>query len=195
MLNYQPTTINGVMLGISTPVTDSRGSFARVFELQALRDAGFTNEVAWVDLNQSRSRRGTIRGMHFRLDDQQFKQIRVCNGAIFDVVIDLRPSSPTYLTTYETELSAENYRHLIIPPGCAHGFQALSTNVDLLLNSSVQYDSSVDAGFAWNDERFDIPWPIANALMSDRDRTAPPYSKIQAKANSIFRHLAIEVKP
>jgi dTDP-4-dehydrorhamnose 3,5-epimerase len=179
MLTYEPHVIEQVYLGTVAPLVDVRGWFARDFDAVALQAAGGPS-ISWVELNQSRSPRSTIRGMHFRRDLRQWKQIRVARGAIFDVVVDLRPFSSTYLSTLCMELSDENMRQLILPPGCAHGFQALSPEADVIFNFSVAADLAIESGFRYDDPALAIRWPISPPIIGDRDTGQPAFSEVMA---------------
>ena len=113
---------------------------------------------------------GTLRGMHWRAElSPEAKLVRVIRGAILDVIIDLRPHSPTYLQHVAVELTADNRRALYVPQMFAHGFQTLQDDSDVFYQMSEFYDPQYDRGARWNDPAFNIQWPIANPIMNDRD--------------------------
>jgi dTDP-4-dehydrorhamnose 3,5-epimerase len=169
--------IDGVLLFRPTPHVDARGFFSRTFDAAVMRTAGI-DPGAFVQDSLSRSARGVLRGLHLRTGRGEAKLVRCSYGAIFDVIVDLRPSSPTYRNWESFELRDEEQVSLYIPAGCAHGFQALTEPADVSYRIDREHDPSQDVTIAHDDEELGIPWPLAVTNMSQRDRTAPPLSAV-----------------
>jgi len=154
---------------------DERGFFMESFNRQVFNEAvGY--DVSFVQDNHSRSSRGVLRGMHGQLPPHaQGKLVRVVSGAVFDVAVDLRRSSPSFGRWTGTELSAENYRQLWIPPGFAHGFLTLSDTADFLYKTTDYYAPQAEAAVRWDDPTLAIQWPDPHApiQLSGKDQAAP----------------------
>ena len=185
MIEYWPYGIAGLYLGRSTPAVDGRGSFARTFDAAALRAAGGP-ALSWVEVNHSRSRRATLRGLHFRRDLRQCKQIAVLRGAVFDVVVDLRPWSATYHEVITVELDETRIEQVIIPPGCAHGFQAVSAEALISFASTVPTDTSLDGGFRFDDAAAGVSWPLSPPIVGDRDAALPGLDAVAHELATAF---------
>ena len=159
---------------------DPRGAFAETYNRRELAEAGFTGE--FVQDNHSRSpRRGTVRGLHFQLAPHaQDKLLRVVRGAILDVAVDLRPGSPTYGLHVAVELSADNWRQLLVPKGFAHGFQTLTDDCEVLYKVTDYYAPSAEQGLLWSDPALGIDWPIPadQAAINARDAAWPGLADI-----------------
>jgi dTDP-4-dehydrorhamnose 3,5-epimerase len=155
------------------PFQDDRGWFARFYCRNEFAAIGHFKE--WVQLNHSVTyKKGSIRGMHFQLAPyREIKMVRCIAGAVFDVIIDLRQSSETFLKWYGTELSATNRRMLYIPEGFAHGFQCLSDNCELLYHHSEYYTPGAEGGIRYDDPAIGIQWPLAATELSQRDLSHP----------------------
>ena len=149
----------------------------RAWCAQEFRDHGI--EFTPLQANMGLSRlRGTIRGMHFQVAPAlEAKLVRCTRGALFDVVVDLRPESPTYRRWYGAELTADNGRMLYVPEGCAHGFQTLQDGSEVFYQISAPYSKEHAAGVRWDDPAFGISWPYPDPLMSDRDRDYPDFRR------------------
>lgn len=172
-LTLGSTNIAGVISVSRASVADDRGAFARLFCADELADAGWTGPIAQVNVSFSK-RRGTIRGMHYQLPPAaEMKLISCTRGMVLDVAVDLRADSPTFLAFHSEHLSAEQGGGLIIPPGCAHGFQTLTDDVELIYCHSQPFDAHAERGLNPFDERLAIPWPEPVSIMSDRDRSHP----------------------
>ncbi|MDH2314078.1 dTDP-4-dehydrorhamnose 3,5-epimerase [Methylobacterium brachiatum] len=154
---------------------DSRGWFSETFRVDAMEKAGIT--TPFVQDNQSFSApQGTIRGLHFQIAPQaQAKLIRVLQGAILDVAVDIRSASPTFGRYVAVTLDAENGEQLYIPHGFAHGFCTLTPDVMVAYKVDAYYSPEHDRALAWDDPEIGIPWPVsgAAAILSDKDRRAP----------------------
>ncbi|MFF5720647.1 dTDP-4-dehydrorhamnose 3,5-epimerase family protein [Streptomyces buecherae] len=164
--------ITGAYLFEPTPHADERGFFCRTFDADVVRSVGL-DPNAFVQDSLSRSVRGVLRGLHLRSGAGEAKLVRCSYGRIFDVVVDLRPGSPTYLGRGLFELSDATQTTLYVPAGCAHGFQALTDVADVSYRIDRPHDPAEDVTIAHDDPRLAIPWPLPAASMSARDRRAP----------------------
>ena len=164
--------IEGALLLRPSPHVDDRGFFCRTFDAEVLRGAGL-DPAAFIQHSQSRSVRGVVRGMHVRRGDGEAKLVRCSSGAVFDVVVDLRPASPTYRNWQSFELRDDEQTTLYVPASCAHGFQALTDIADVYYMIDRAHDPSEDVSIAFDDPDLAIPWPLPVTIMSSRDRLAP----------------------
>jgi dTDP-4-dehydrorhamnose 3,5-epimerase len=171
-VNAIPTDIPDVFILEPKVFGDDRGAFFESFNADVFRKAtGF--EGAFVQDNQSRSRRHVLRGLHYQDPKPQGKLIRVVAGAIFDVAVDIRPDSPTCGHWVGVELSAENRRQLWVPPGLAHGFLTLSDTADVLYKASDFYAPGCERCIRWDDPTVAIQWPLTGEpILSPRDAAA-----------------------
>jgi dTDP-4-dehydrorhamnose 3,5-epimerase len=175
VIDIRPTALDGVLDLRPETFTDDRGFFVATYEADQLGSAGI--DVPFVLEAQSRSRRGTIRGLHYR-DPPQSRLVRVARGAILDVVVDIRQGSPTFARHLATQLDDVDHHGLFIPPGFAHGFCVLSPLADVVYGMSEPYDRKAERGIAWDDPDLGIPWPVSTPILSDRDRRNPRLSEI-----------------
>lgn len=168
-----PTPIAGVWRVRTEAREDARGSFTRLYCAEAF-DAVMPG-LCFVQTNLSTTRqRGTVRGLHLlRAPAMEFKLVRCLQGRVFDVAADLRRGSPTHGRWFAIELSAQGPDALLVPPGVAHGFQALSDDVQLLYQHSVAYDAALDDGIRHDDPSLAIAWPLPVQHLSPRDRSLP----------------------
>ena len=153
---------------------DSRGFFFESFNQENFRQA-IGLDVRFVQDNHSRSVKGVLRGLHYQLHRPQGKLVRVVRGAVFDVAVDIRRSSPTFGHWAGVELTEDNYRQLWLPPGFAHGFYVLSDIADFLYKTTEYYFSDFDRSILWNDPEIAIEWPIqagASPVVSSKDEKA-----------------------
>jgi dTDP-4-dehydrorhamnose 3,5-epimerase len=155
------------------PVRDDRGSFVRLYcerELERIRPG-----LRFVQVNRSVTlKRGTVRGMHLqRPPGAECKLVRCLRGGVFDVAVDLRPGSPTYLGWYGTELTEDNERSVLVPEGVAHGFQTLTDDAHMLYQHTAFWDRNLESGVRFDDPRVAIDWPLRVTAVSDRDRSLP----------------------
>ena len=177
---FQDTPLAGVVIVEPELLSDERGAFARTFCAEEFAAHGLDGRVAQSNISLNR-RAGTLRGMHYQADPHgEAKLVRVTRGAIFDVAVDLRPASPTYLGWFGIELSAENQRALAMPVGCAHGFQSLRDDTEVLYLMSAPYVPGADRGVRWDDPAFGIQWPAPppgrTRTMSERDASYPDHA-------------------
>jgi dTDP-4-dehydrorhamnose 3,5-epimerase len=166
-------SIAGAFAADTNSVADHRGSFARLFCAAELAQAFGSRPVAQINLSCTRSR-GAIRGMHFqRAPHAEMKLVRCLKGRVWDVLVDLRAGSQTFLRWHAEELSEQNRRMLVIPEGCAHGFQALEPDSELLYLHTAAYRPDAEGGVRFDDPRLAITWPLPAADLSERDRGHP----------------------
>ncbi len=152
---------------------DDRGSLTRLFCASDLADAGWQGAIAQINLTVT-TQKGTVRGLHFQNSPHaEMKLVSCLRGKVFDVAMDLRAGSPTFLNWHAEILSAHNHRALLIPQGFAHGFQALSDDVEMLYCHSAPYHPQADSGLNTLDPRLALAWPLPVALLSPRDRAHP----------------------
>ena len=173
-----PTRLSGVQLLAPRVFGDERGFFMETYRRSVLADLGIAEEM--IQLNHSRSVRGTVRGMHFQIGAGASKLVRCARGAIWDVVVDLRRGSPTFGEWEGFELTDENHHQLYVPIGFAHGFCVLSDVADVCYQQSGYYSGDVERGFSPDDAGVGIDWPVAASerVVSERDRDAQPLSVI-----------------
>ncbi len=177
-----PTEIADVKLVRPGRHGDSRGFFSEVYRADVFRDAGLP--VDWVQDNHSLSAAaGTVRGLHFQTPPfAQDKLVRVVRGAVLDIAVDMRRSSPTFGRFVSRELSAENWLQLFVPKGFAHGFCTLTADVEVLYKVTEYYAPKHDGGVAWNDPDLAVAWPVdaASAILSEKDRKLPRLADLGA---------------
>jgi dTDP-4-dehydrorhamnose 3,5-epimerase len=164
--------IAGAYLFEPAPHVDERGFFSRTFDREVVRSVGIDPDSFAQD-SLSRSVKGVVRGMHLRSGAGEAKLVRCSYGGVFDVVVDLRPDSPTYRNQEYFELSGRTQVSLYIPAGCAHGFQALTDPADVSYRIDRPHDPSEDVAIAFDDPELAIPWPVPVTLISERDKQAP----------------------
>jgi dTDP-4-dehydrorhamnose 3,5-epimerase len=171
-----PTELEGPILLAPAVHADARGFFAETFRDNLWRDAGVTE--TFVQDNHSRSRQGTLRGMHFAIDPGQAKLIRCARGAIFDVVLDLRRDSPSFGRWEAVLLDDRELRQLYVPIGFAHGFCVTSEVADVVYKCSSYYDPATERTVAYDDPDVGIDWPQLEWTVSERDTGAPRLAEI-----------------
>ena len=163
-----------------TVYRDPRGFFVESYHGPRYRQAGI--DVTFVQDNQSRSVKGTLRGLHWQVAPRpQAKLVRVVDGEILDVAVDVREGSPTFGRWAAVTLSSENFRQLFVPVGFAHGFLVLSEQADIEYKCSDIYDPAAERGLMWNDPAIGIDWPITDPILSERDQGHPPFSALRVQ--------------
>jgi len=187
-MNFIPTALTGVIVVEPDVFRDERGFFLETFSRGKYARGGIDCE--FLQDNHSRSQRNTIRGLHAQRQHPQGKLERVLSGSIFDVVVDIRRDSPTYLKWISVELSADNFRQIYVPPGFAHGICITSDVADIEYKCTDYYDPNDELRIAWNDPAIGIRWPVENPILSDKDRQAPNLAGQQG-----FRALHSEAQP
>ena len=178
------TGLPGVVVFEPTPYRDSRGFFTRTFDAQVARAVG-VDPNAFVQDSVSRSRRGVVRGLHVRTGRGESKLVRCSWGAVYDVVVDLRPESPTHGRWVAVDLDGDSQRSVYIPAGCAHGFQALTEFADTSYRIDREHDPAEDLTIAHDDPELAIPWPLPVTEMSDADRRAAPMAQLGSELQAI----------
>jgi dTDP-4-dehydrorhamnose 3,5-epimerase len=170
-VRFVQTDLPGVLVIEPDVHQDRRGFFLETYHAAKYRDGGI--EAPFVQDNHSRSICGTLRGLHLQSGRPQGKLIRVVEGEIYDVAVDVRRRSPTFGRWVAVTLSAENFKQCYVPPGFAHGFCVLSQDAQVEYKCTDLYEPASEIGIAWNDPTLSIRWPIAQPLLSDRDRRNP----------------------
>jgi dTDP-4-dehydrorhamnose 3,5-epimerase len=184
-MRFEHTSLPGVILIEPEPILDDRGFFVRVLSADLFAQAGI-DHATFVQENQSRSRQRTIRGLHLRAAPGEAKMVRCTAGEVFDVLVDLRPASPTFGRWERFILDDRRHLQLYIPPGVAHGFQALSKDADVCYRHDRFYDAEMDVAVAWNDPEIGIEWPLADPILSARDRNAPRLGDLRPQLEKWF---------
>ena len=172
-MRFSQFALSGAVVVEIEPLTDERGLFARTFCEAEFAEAGLP--VSWPQTNVSFNElAGTVRGMHFqRQPHAEPKLVRCTQGKVYDVIIDLRPNSESYLQHAGIELSAQNYAALYVPPGFAHGFQTLEEASEILYLMGTSYLPEAQAGVRWDDPSFELSWPLPISSIADRDAGYP----------------------
>lgn len=179
---FTQTSIEGLIIIDVKTYGDDRGCFMETYKQPDYANGGI--DVSFVQDNQSSSIKGVLRGLHFQIDYPQSKLVRVASGAVFDVAVDMRESSPTYGQWEGVILSAENKRQLFIPRGFAHGFLVLSDHADFCYKCDDVYHPNDEGGLMWNDPALGIEWPPlegddrfdpTKVVLSDKDKIHPPF--------------------
>ena len=170
MMKFIKTKLKGAFLMDLEFLTDERGFFARTCCRKEFEQHGLNSD--WVQCNISyNKRKGTLRGMHYQVDPYaETKLVRCTMGAIYDVIVDLRPDSKTYRQWIAAELSAENRKMIYIPQGFAHGFQTLVDNSEVFYQMSAFYAPECARAVRWNDPQFEIRWPETERTISQKDK-------------------------
>lgn len=170
---FTETKLSGAHVIEPEKLEDERGVFARVFCQNEFKAHGLNPRLAQCSISYNR-RSGTLRGMHYQAaPHEETKLVRCTAGAIYDVVVDLRPGSRTFRQWVGVELTAQDRKMLYIPAGLAHGFQTLQADTEVFYQISEFYHPECARGIRWNDPTFGIVWPLPDPFMSDRDRTYP----------------------
>lgn len=166
---FKETPLKGSYVIELEPFTDERGWFVRTFCKEEFGKIGHTKE--WLQFNHSYTRqKGSIRGMHYQIPPySEIKLVRCIAGSVYDVIIDLRKGSPTFLNYFGAELSSVNKKMIYIPEGFAHGFQTMTDDSELIYHHSAMYKPGVEGGIKYNDPLIKLSWPLAVASISPRD--------------------------
>jgi dTDP-4-dehydrorhamnose 3,5-epimerase len=172
---FTETGIPGSYVVDLKQIGDSRGFFSRAFCSKEFAEHGVTSSVTQANLSFS-AIKGTIRGMHYQNEPfSEMKAVRCIRGSFYDVVLDLRKDSITYKKWFGVEISSSNHKMLIIPEGCAHGFQTLEDDVEAFYLVSKEFSTAHDAGVRYNDPAFNIQWPLPLSIISDKDKNFLDY--------------------
>jgi dTDP-4-dehydrorhamnose 3,5-epimerase len=179
-MKFLKTPIHGAWLIEPQVFGDVRGFFMETWQAQRFADAGIS--APFVQDNQSRSKQWTLRGLHFQVARTQGKLVRVASGSVFDVVVDLRRSSPSFGAWWGVELSAENYRMLWVPPGLAHGILVTSPSADFLYKCTDFYSPPDERTLAWDDPALGVQWPLPAGLkpeVSAKDARGQSFADVE----------------
>jgi dTDP-4-dehydrorhamnose 3,5-epimerase len=175
-MRFTETKVAGAFLIEPEPIADERGFFARTWCREEFADHGLTPELAQANLSFNH-RRGTLRGLHYQAAPHaEAKLVRVTRGAIWDLALDLRRDSPTYLAWFGAELSDANRHMLYVPEGCAHGFLTLTDDAEVAYQMSAPYAPQAARGVRFDDPAFGIEWPGEVVVINERDRTYPDFA-------------------
>lgn len=172
------TGLEGVLLVKPSPIIDDRGFFVRTMSADVLQAAGI-DPRSFVQENQSRSRRRTLRGLHMRKNLSEAKLARCARGRVFEIVVDLRPWSSTFGQWEQFWLDDESHHQVYLPPGCAHGFQVVSDWADICYKHDAYHAPELDAALAWDDPELGLPWPLPDPILSERDQRAPTLAEMR----------------
>ena len=180
-MEFEPTRLPEVVLIKPRVFGDSRGFFFETWQQQKFAAAGI--DVRFVQDNHSHSIRHTLRGLHFQIQHPQGKLIRVARGEVFDVAVDIRRSSPRFGQWVGVRLTDTNHHMLWVPPGFAHGYLALSEEIDLLYQCTDFYAPEHERAIRWNDPQLGVQWPLASdvtPILSGKDQIAPLFKEAQS---------------
>lgn len=173
---FTETKLSGAFVIELEPHADQRGFFARTFCRKEFEAHGINAQVEQCNISFNK-RKGTLRGMHFQVAPfAEAKLVRCTSGSIYDVIIDLRPSSSTFKQYFAVELSAENRTMLFIPEGFAHGFQTLQDDTEVFYQMAQSFSAEHARGVRWNDPAFGIKWPKDERIIIERDKNYPDFS-------------------
>jgi dTDP-4-dehydrorhamnose 3,5-epimerase len=187
---FQETKLAGAYVIEPEPICDNRGFFARVMCRREFDELGLDTNFVQANVTFS-PQPGTLRGMHYQIaPHKEVKLVRCTQGAIYDVIIDLRPDSPTYMQWHATELSAKNRRMIYIPGEFAHGYQTLCPDTEVFYEVAQFYAPEYERGMRWNDPAFNIPWPpVESLVLSQKDRAWPDFvPTLVRSANRRVKH-------
>jgi dTDP-4-dehydrorhamnose 3,5-epimerase len=174
-MKFIETPLEGVMVLEVEPLIDERGFFARTWCSQEFEEKNLNIQIAQCSISFNKEE-GTLRGMHYQDSPHaETKVVRCTRGAAYDVVLDLRKNSESYLSWYGIELTEENHKSVYVPEGCAHGFLTLCENTELLYQISTFYRPDSVRGVRWDDSAFEIEWPAKVKVISGRDQNYPDY--------------------
>lgn len=177
---FRETPLPGAYVLEVEPVSDERGFFARTFCRRELAQRDLEPAVAQCSISYNR-RKGTLRGLHFQVaPHEEVKLVRCTRGALWDVIVDLRPGSPTFRQHFAVTLTAAERNQLYVPLGFAHGFLTLEDNTEVFYQISEPYAPDSARGYRWDDPAFAIPWPEAPAVISEKDRNLPCFEPSNA---------------
>ncbi|MEZ5618810.1 MAG: dTDP-4-dehydrorhamnose 3,5-epimerase [Rhodocyclaceae bacterium] len=177
-MKFTPLSLDGSVIIELEPIGDERGSFTRTFCEREFISNGLNSKVAQRNLSFNKQR-GTLRGLHYQAPPHaEAKLIRCTRGAVFDVIVDLRPWSPRFLEWFGIELREGDGKMLFVPERFAHGYQTLEDNTELDYQMSVFFEPAFQKGIRWNDPALSISWPNGNRIISEKDSSFPLLSEI-----------------
>ena len=169
-MRFNETSLHGVFVIEIEPIEDERGFFARTWSKDVFEARGLNGSLAQISISFNKGR-GTLRGLHYQAKPyEEVKLVRCTTGAIYDVAVDLRPDSPTFKQWTAVNLTSANRTMLYIPEGCAHGFQTLEDDTEVLYQISEFYRPECAMGIRWDDPVFGFEWPLSERIISERDK-------------------------
>ncbi|HZQ50253.1 MAG TPA: dTDP-4-dehydrorhamnose 3,5-epimerase [Candidatus Dormibacteraeota bacterium] len=175
-MRYRELSLAGAFVIELDVISDHRGFFARTWDGRDLEAHGLVGEIAQCNVSYN-VKRGTVRGLHFqRPPHEEVKLVRCTRGAVVDFIVDIRPGSPTLLRWESVELTAENRLTLYVPRGFAHGYQTLVDDTEISYQVSEYYHPESEGTILWSDPEIGIQWPVAEVTISEKDRSARPFS-------------------
>lgn len=184
---FTETKLKSAFIVDIEPREDERGFFARGFCQREFEAHGMKPMIAQTNIGFNR-RKGTLRGMHFQFPPAaETKLVRATRGAILDIIVDLRPESPTYLQHVAVELTADNHRGIYVPERFAHGYQALEDNTETTYQVGEFYTPGSEGGLLYDDPRLNLTWPLPISVMSEKDRQWQPFDTIENELRSQMR--------
>ena len=178
-MKFLETDLPGVLIVEPDVHRDPRGFFLEAWHREKYARAGVTDPM--VQFNHSRSGRDTVRGLHAQIEHPQGKLVRVVEGKIFDVAVDIRKGSPTFARWTAADLSAANFRQMYVPPGFAHGFAVLTDHAQVEYGCTDVYRPTDEIVIAWDDPEIDIRWPVGSPVLSPRDASAPRLAEVAGR--------------
>ena len=176
------TNLPGVLIIETAKYDDNRGFFTETYHQENYESYGIPGfNLNFVQDNHSFSVKNVLRGLHFQLKRPQGKLVSVINGHVFDVAVDVNPSSKTFKQWFGIDLTSDNGKQLWIPPGYAHGFCVISESANFVYKCTEFFDPELDIGLNWNDPELNINWPIKNPILSEKDRSLPLLEEVTKK--------------
>jgi dTDP-4-dehydrorhamnose 3,5-epimerase len=176
-MKFTELPLKGSFLLEVNKISDDRGFFGRAWCREEMEEHGLKGDIKQINTSLS-LKKGTLRGMHYQVDPyQETKFIRCTRGSIYDVIIDLRPESPTFLKWTANELTADNYRMVYVPENFAHGFISLEDHSEVYYPVTEFYTPGAERGLRWNDPVFNIKWPIPVEIISEKDASQPDFDR------------------
>ena len=170
---FKETKLKGAYILEIEPIKDERGFFARSWCKREFEEKGLKAEIAQINVSHN-PKKGTLRGLHYQVSPhEETKLIRCTKGALYDVIVDMRPESPTFKQWFGVELTAENHKMLYVPEGFAHGYLTLTDDVEASYQVSEFYTPGAEKGIRWDDPEFNIEWPVPIAVISEKDKNQP----------------------
>lgn len=176
-MQVETTPLAGILVFRPQPHHDERGFFTRTFDAEISRRSGIDPDAFGQD-SQSRSWRGVVRGMHGRAGAGEGKLVRCARGAVWDVVVDIRPHSPSFGARWSTLLDDNSFAHLYVPPGFLHGYQVVTDAADVCYRIDREHDPTADLAVHYADPHLNIPWPEPVTIVSGRDQAAGSWSEL-----------------
>jgi dTDP-4-dehydrorhamnose 3,5-epimerase len=177
-MKFTPLPVQGAFVVDLERREDHRGFFARIFCVNEFKAHGLVADIVQINMSFNH-KAGTVRGLHYQIEPApEAKFIRCVHGAVFDVMVDLRPDSPTYLRWCGVELTDENRRAVFVPPLCLHGYQALTDGATVIYSASAPYTPSAERGFRPDDPAFAIQWPLPIGELSEKEKAWPLFSSL-----------------